>query len=752
MRTSIVAAFGAITLLAASCSGEGGTPRIGPPASEPTEGTPAVSPTSPASPPATPLPPTPTPVVNATLDEAQRLYRAGEAPAAAAVFAAVAASSKEPQEQALAYLRLGVALNEAGDRPGSIDALRKSIAAAPAGAKVRRQAVYLLGLRLNEAEAWDEAASVLAGELGAEGDSLRPYIRAEYAKAATRAGNVAAAEPVWNALVADPGTPASLQAMAAGERAAAARQLGDYGNQLNWLAQQAALTGSPDVRMQTALLAKELGNSAVFADQLRTIVARNPGNANSIRAIDELRRAGFALNLGEAGYAYYSQRRYAEARDILLAAIEEPVSPTALTYRNYYLAASYEGLGDYARAVAYYDRAATLETSSEYAHRAKWWAARLLEEMGEASNAATRYLALVREGPQGQFTSDAAFRTGFALLKAGRPDAAIEAWRAAGATSDPRLLYWRGRAYASIGDVETARLSYQAAYDADPLSFHGLEAGRLLNIRRIDRVDYVKLEPPPPSNWDALEAWLRGIIPGAPIKTADTAAAADFLAVGLRSRASGMLLQAAANASPWRLFQLTREAHDLGLPEVSARLAVRIRWATGLTDMQIPVEFLRLEYPVDYVTILDGEGRANNLDPLFIAAMIRQESFWDPSAGSHAGALGLTQVIKSTGEAIANALGLAEFQHTDLFRPALSLKFGAFYLGGRVKQFDNPYHALAAYNGGAGNAQRWANASLGGTPADFVEAIDFDETYHYVECVTEHYARYLRAYRGLGVE
>ena len=77
-----------------------------------------------------------------------------------------------------------------------------------------------------------------------------------------------------------------------------------------------------------------------------------------------------------------------------------------------------------------------------------------------------------------------------------------------------------------------------------------------------------------------------------------------------------------------------------------------------------------------------------------------------------AGALGLTQVIPSTGEAIAGDLGSADFAASDLFRPNVSLRFGASYLSDQLQAFDgDPYRALAAYNGGPGAASSAADSA-----------------------------------------
>jgi soluble lytic murein transglycosylase len=155
---------------------------------------------------------------------------------------------------------------------------------------------------------------------------------------------------------------------------------------------------------------------------------------------------------------------------------------------------------------------------------------------------------------------------------------------------------------------------------------------------------------------------------------------------------------------------------------------------------------MQVEYPLDFVALLNAEGKANGLDPLFLAALIRQESLWDPSAGSGAGALGLTQVIPPTGAAIAASLRTG-FDAGDLFRPAVSIRFGAYYIAGQLSRYGGPAKALAAYNAGPGNADRWAAAAAGGSAADFLESIDIEETQGYVASVLEHYARYRFAYR-----
>jgi len=156
---------------------------------------------------------------------------------------------------------------------------------------------------------------------------------------------------------------------------------------------------------------------------------------------------------------------------------------------------------------------------------------------------------------------------------------------------------------------------------------------------------------------------------------------------------------------------------------------------------------LALAYPQDFLPLVVTEGQRSHLSPLLLLALIRQESLFDAKAVSGAGALGLTQVIPSTGRDIARELKLADFAPTDLLRPVVSLRFGAHYLASQLALFDGiPWAALAAYNGGPGNAQRWLELAPD-DPDLFVEAIDFSETRAFVKVVLANYALY-RYQRG----
>jgi soluble lytic murein transglycosylase len=140
------------------------------------------------------------------------------------------------------------------------------------------------------------------------------------------------------------------------------------------------------------------------------------------------------------------------------------------------------------------------------------------------------------------------------------------------------------------------------------------------------------------------------------------------------------------------------------------------------------------------------QAAEHGVDPLLMLAMIRQESSFDPRAQSGAQAMGLTQVVPSTGRDIARRLGRDGFTARDLFKPAVSLEFGSSYLalllgeyGGRV------FPAVAAYNAGTGNVARWLDR-FGDDPDVLVERVPLAETQAYLRIVYDNYLHYQALY------
>jgi len=147
-----------------------------------------------------------------------------------------------------------------------------------------------------------------------------------------------------------------------------------------------------------------------------------------------------------------------------------------------------------------------------------------------------------------------------------------------------------------------------------------------------------------------------------------------------------------------------------------------------------PPWFERLRYPLRYAQYVRVHARENDLDPALLAAVIYQESKFDASAESSSGAIGLMQLTPATAHGIAIRTGGSRFHTQDLLDPEINIRYGAWYLADLLHTYGNERLALAAYNAGQGNVDRWIAQ---GKP------IEFPETRAYVTRV-EHLQRIYR--------
>lgn len=690
--------------------------------------------------PGTPVPPT------ADIASARALYREGKFGEARDAFRRVAASSRSAEERTDALVGSATAAFELNDATAAVSALEQAEAGAPQGSASGLRAAYLLADHYNADERYSHAAAVYTRWAGAVGASpIGPYFQNAGAIALAGTGRVVDADALWERVLSAPAATPALKTTVYRAQAGLARAQDDDFRLRGALGGLVSATGEPAARIELSEVAGRLGDSATMVAQLKAIVAGSPASVYAGIALDRLASGGYAVDAGQAGLVYYRHGSYSQAARVLLDAVNEPgISADQLAFRAFYLGATYEDSGEPDLAIHYYDVAAGSGAGTAYVHRARYWAARVTEGEGDADEASRRYVDLVSHGPAGEFSQEAAFRAGYVLYKAGNTSGALSTWDAVSSSTSARLEYWRGRALAAAGNALEATQAYRHAVTLGRYDLHGLEAARELGDGISLDVRYQQRDLARPVDWSVIESWLRGRIGGSPPVRAATAAC-ELASVGLVAAANDEIRTADASSDTWGSYALMKEASQCGLTSMAAQLAVNIRVDAGVASEEPPADLLRISYPVDFSSTVQNEAKKAGVDPLFFAALVRQESFWDPSAGSVAGALGLTQVIPQTGRAIADQLGVSDFAPEDLFLPAVSLEFGAYYLGGELKGYSSPLLALAAYNAGPGPAARWASA--GATrAADLVEVIDYTETRNYVTFIYEAYAHYLLAW------
>ena len=165
--------------------------------------------------------------------------------------------------------------------------------------------------------------------------------------------------------------------------------------------------------------------------------------------------------------------------------------------------------------------------------------------------------------------------------------------------------------------------------------------------------------------------------------------------------------------------------------------------AFSIVQLTQPAWYLRFRYPLRYDEVVRGHARNYRLDPALLAAVIYQESKFHADARSSSGAIGLMQLLPDTALGIAARTGGTQFQIADLYKPELNVRYGAWYLHHLMQKYRNERLALAAYNAGQLNVDRWRRAG---------QDIQFPETRAYVDKVERLKGIYRRAYaRELGL-
>jgi len=270
-----------------------------------------------------------------------------------------------------------------------------------------------------------------------------------------------------------------------------------------------------------------------------------------------------------------------------------------------------------------------------------------------------------------------------------------------------RWLYWHGHALQALGKGAAAKLLFEeAAVGRGYYSF--LSADRLGQPYRMGE------KPVKRSSLSSLkkEAYIQRSYEW--FQLHDTERASLEWNQGLRNASRQTWLQALQLAASWGWYERTIQA--------AAR--------TGAYDA------LTLRFPLAYVHDVQEIAKQTGLESSLIWGVIRQESVFNASAVSHAGARGLMQLMPTTASYISKKYGLGEVHEQELFLPATNIHLGSLYLENLLKRFDDQLAlAVAAYNAGPTRVKRWQEHVSSKDVDIWVELIPFNETRRYVQQV-----------------
>ena len=358
--------------------------------------------------------------------------------------------------------------------------------------------------------------------------------------------------------------------------------------------------------------------------------------------------------------------------------------------------------------------------SSEAAEVA-WSRASQADSRGELDSALRQYAVLSSNARTHARAGQARMRSGQIYL--GRSDRVQAAGVFEGYLEDfpegrrwQEASYWAGRMRMELGDTSAAEKHIRQIKTRDPVSYYAVIGAELLG--ELYTMNVSDADDP------AIPPWLnRGL--------------SD---IDLFTEAG---LEQAAAAEINRLREVARTSKNdmLGLAEgLIARGrtidGINLGWALRDEGHEWDSRLIRVAFPLPYLDLIRREAMEWGVDPIILAAIIRQESAFKADIVSRAGAIGLMQVMPPTGAQLARVHGPSDFQEAHLASPEVSLHLGAAYFVEMSARYDGVLPLiLSAYNAGPTRATRWKQYPEISDLLRFTERIPFVETRGYVKNV-----------------
>lgn len=370
-------------------------------------------------------------------------------------------------------------------------------------------------------------------------------------------------------------------------------------------------------------------------------------------------------------------------------------------------------------------------------------------ESGQGFDAAVPlYYAMAKASPSHHHSDDGLLHVGNTFAARGNRAEALRAYRALGELKDAKL---QDLGYYMAAELELAAGNTDAA-QADFAKAAALPPGKFYAHRALDRMGKdggINLKV------DGARPFLQ-IMPGmqgAAAKPAPLVADAPafkrlafFGSHGLEEgewEALGLLEKLGTDPAHNALYQVIAEA---GFAHTALQFAIAHGW--GMRDGQPTLAYRRLELPLAYWPQVTQLAKETGVDPYLILAVAKQESTFRATVVSHAGASGVMQLMPKTASWLeGKESSIPPGTSAHLKSPVNSVRLGATYLGQMIERSGgNLIYAVASYNGGPGNVDKWRKQYPTADLDAWIESIPYSETKDYVRKVLGYYLAYHSLY------
>jgi len=428
-----------------------------------------------------------------------------------------------------------------------------------------------------------------------------------------------------------------------------------------------------------------------------------------------------------AGLAQYKLRQYKQAEKSFSKAAASPLDGISSEAR-YWLAKSLERQHQNERALALYGALAAEGKKQPYADDALMEAAGLRRSLGQYPEAARLYEQVAAFYPDSKSATRSLWEAGWCSYQVGNYSAALESFKELQKDEGQRekALYWSGRCLDNSARAEAAAPFYRMLLDEYPDGFYAAWYRDQRGIKDVRET----------------------------LGARDAVTELPLLAGFEKPRLLASLgLSDEARSEMWLARKKAGDSKSLfpGLARIYLEIA-DYNSAVALFQQYRPVAWGKntlplwtAGYPLAYNGLVARYAGQNGLSEGFVYALIRAESSFRPAVKSHAGAIGLMQMMPATAKQTAR--GEADFDPQRLTLPEYNIRLGTKHLAGLMKMYDgDPIYAAAAYNAGSGALGRWRKNMKGLKMDEFIESIPYQETRDYVKKVYASAATYRQLY------
>ncbi|MCE5208237.1 MAG: tetratricopeptide repeat protein [Chloroflexi bacterium] len=763
--------------------------------------TPQPSATETLQPTFTPLPTataTPTPIPQVRIDQADQALFLGDIETGLKEYQTAFLQAITDEERAASLTGIGYSQYLLGNYKEAIDAFNTILEIYPTGYHIPKtyyylgQAQYAQGDYLAAASAWEGYLRINPGVIDdtiqeLRGDALKEAGEIEDASAAYQSAVSATSD----------GDTIDLEI----KLARLSAQGGDYESALRLYNSISEKSDNDYVKAQMNFLSGqaylELGLPEQAYARFQDSVEKYPMAYDTYSGMQALLAAGQPVDDMLAGLVYYYMGEYGKAIDSFQAYLRN--NPEHDGTAHYYLAfclivmedmtgaldqwqqlindhpdneyweeawdetayTQWAHLGEYDKAAQTYLDFVSQAPNSPEAPQYLYWAARLYEMNLRLEPAAQTWERMIVEYP----SDDLSFR---GLFLAGVSYYRLDDYQRAQTTFQRLILLepdaetlagahlWMGKIHVQQKDQDAARQEWQTAAAIDPTGYYSERAQELLDGKKpleIDPESY-ELEFDLDAEQQTAEEWLRRnfeIPAETDLNSLSVLQSNTYFQRGNAFYDLGLYDQAGAEYEKVRLeveedpvnsYRLLNYLLERGFYRHAILLSRQILDLGHFDDdstLLAPAFFNHIRFGLYFKELIVPAAEEAGFDPLLLFSLVRQESFFEFFAGSSAGAIGLMQIVPSTGQEMANYLNWpGNYQDADLYKPVVNIDLGTWYLKRQLDQFgsDDIYVSLAAYNGGPSNADNWYSLA-GDDPDLFLEIVRFSETRDYIMLISE---------------